>query len=168
MQESLALVARSREEGRNRLVGEPLSSLVRNALPDTVVTITPPAVTDRTGRSKSGDSRQVQLQSEGDAWRWVFGDTSLSGIYSLTIGSPADRVERFALNIDSRESAVQRIDETRLPQQLERSDETGAPKVGDNSSTTAVYAWFRALLVAVLALLVVESFLARWFGGGRA
>jgi hypothetical protein len=169
VQESLALVARSREEGRNRLVGEPLSSLIRTALPNTLVSMRPPSATEQTtGRIRSSDDRQVQLQSEVDAWRWVFGDTFVSGIYTLTIGQPADRIERFAVNLEPRESGLQRVDAQRLPQQLEQRDELGASSAAASGSPTAVHAWFRSLLVGVLVLLVAESFLARWFGGGRA
>jgi len=168
VQESLSLVSRGQEEGRNRLVGESLSSLVRNATPDTRLTMTSPTAEDRRDRSRTATGRQVRLESDGDAWRWSYGDTSISGIYELQLGPPVDRVERFAVNIDPRESPLECIDATRLPEELRsqrHSVDAGTPRSGAAATT---YPWFRTLIVLVLLLLAVEALLARWFGGGRA
>jgi hypothetical protein len=167
IQESLSLVARGREEGRNRLVGESLSSLIRNATPETRLTMTPPTADGR-DRSRSG-GREVRLESEGEMWRWSYGDTFISGIYELKIGPPVDQVERFAVNVDPRESALDRVDPAQLPKELNASAaETSSSAGGGASLGGQTYAWFRPLLISVVALLALESLLARWFGGGRA
>lgn len=164
VQESLALVARGREEGRNRLVGESLSSLLRNATPDTRLTMTPPAPDDR----RQAAPREVRLESEGDVWRWSYGDTSLAGVYELKVGPPIEHQELFAVNIDPRESPLERIDPARLPAELASSGSTSPSAASAASGSSAsTYAWFRPLLILVVLLLAIESLLARWFGGGR-
>jgi hypothetical protein len=168
VQESLSLVARGREEGRNRIVGESLSSLIHNATPETRLTMTPPAGGQRGDRGLRGTSREVRLESEGDIWRWSYGDTSLSGIYDLSVGPPLEQHQLFAVNVDPRESPLERIDPARLPQELAASESpVAASSSGSAGGTAANYAWFRPLLVVVVLLLALESFLARWFGGGQ-
>jgi hypothetical protein len=169
VQESLSLVARGREEGRNRLVGESLSSLLRDATPDTRLTMTPAAPDERREGVRQPASREVRLESEGDAWRWSYADTFISGIYDLKVGPPMEHNELFAVNIDPRESPLERIDPTRLPEELaSRTSLGGSPSSITSIGATATYAWFRPLMLLVILLLAVESFLGRWFGGGRA
>jgi hypothetical protein len=168
IQESLSLVARGREEGRNRLVGEPLSSLLRNATPETRLSMTPAATDQRRDRGRQG-AREVRLESQGDVWRWSFGDTFISGIYDLTVGPPVEHHELFAVNIDPRESRLERIDPARLPAEFaSRTSVSGSASSSTANGGTSTYAWFRPLILVVVVLLAVESFLARWFGGGRA
>lgn len=163
VQEALSLAAQGREEGRNRLVGEPLSSLVRAALPDTRLTLTPPAASGRT----EATARPLRLESEGELWRWAYGETLLSGLYAVQFGAPLNRVEQFAVNVDPRESALQRIDPALLPAELVSTKPANGSGTAAGATTTANYAWFRPLLLTVIALLALESFLGRWFGGGR-
>lgn len=168
VQESLSLVARGREEGRNRLVSESLSSLLSNATPETRLTMTPPVADERRDRSRQ-DAREVRLESEGDVWRWSFGDTFISGIYDLKVGPPIEHHEIFAVNLDPRESPLERIDPARLPAEFASvASQSGSSPASTTSGATSNYAWFRPLLVLVVLLLGVESFFARWFGGGRA
>lgn len=168
VQESLSLVARGREEGRNRLVGESLSSLLRDASADTRLTMTPPSSEERRDRSRQASSREVRLESEGDVWRWSYGDTSISGIHELKVGPPIEHNELFAVNIEARESPLERIDPTRLPEELASRASLDGSSSAPSGGTTSTYPWFRPLIMLVVLLLVVESFLARWFGGGRA
>jgi hypothetical protein len=164
VQETLSLVARGREEGRNRLVGEPLSSLLHMATPDTRLTITPPKIADRSRAA----SRPIRLEATGDVWRWSYSDTDIAGMYEVNIGSPLNQNELFAVNIDPRESALQRIDSAALPAEVVSQATADGPAASSLSAGLTTSAWFRPLLLAVLLLLAVESFLARWFGGGRA
>jgi hypothetical protein len=169
VQESLSLVTRGREEGRNRLVGDSLSSLLRDATPDTRLTMTPPSSEDRRDRSHQSAAREVRLESEEDAWRWSYGDTFISGLYELKVSPPIEHKELFAVNIEPRESPLERIDPTRLPDEFaSRTSQGGSSASVSPGGTTATYAWFRPLIILVVVLLVVESYLARWFGGGRA
>jgi hypothetical protein len=168
VQESLSLVARGREEGRNRTVGESLSSLIRNATPDTRLTMTPPTSDER---RRTAAAREVRLESEGDVWRWSYGDTFISGIYDLKIGLPVDRLERYAVNLDPRECSLERLDPAQLPQELAGSAthlNASSPGALLPGGTGLIYAWFRPLIIAIVVLLALESLLARWFGGGRA
>jgi hypothetical protein len=168
VQESLSLVARGREEGRNRLVGESLSSLLRNATPDTRLTMTPASSEERREHNRQPAPREVRLESDGDAWRWSYGDTFISGVYELKVGPPIEHNELFAVNIDPRESPLERIDPARLPEELApRTSPAASPTSLATSGATSTYAWFRPLMLTVIALLAVESFLARWFGGGH-
>ena len=129
--------------------------------------MTPPAE-DRRDRSRQAASRQVRLESEGDAWRWSYGDTFISGLYALKIGPPLDDNHVFAVNIDPRESPLERIDPARLPEELgSRASADGSTVSTTSGPATATYAWFRSLIVVVVLLLAAESFMARWFGGGR-
>lgn len=92
----------------------------------------------------------------------------MSGIYDLKVGPPIEHTERFAVNIDPRESSLERIDPARLPEQLApRTAPSEASSSITSSGATSTFAWFRPLMLVVIGLLVVESFLARWFGGGR-
>jgi hypothetical protein len=167
VQESLSLVARGREEGRNRLVGESLSSLLRNATPDTRLMMTPPSQEERRDRGRTATGREVRLESEGDAWRWSYADTFISGIYELKVGPPIEHIELFAVNIDPRESALERIDPARLPEELASRTSSGTSLNAASGASASTYAWFRPLILLVVLLLAVESFLARWFGGGQ-
>jgi len=169
VQESLSLVARGREEGRNRTVGESLSSLIRNATPDTRLTMAPPTLDER--RRNSAAAREVRLESEGDVWRWSYGDTFISGVYDLKMGPPVDRLERYAVNLDPRECPLDRLDPAQLPQELAGSATQSTTSSSGTllpGGTGLTYAWFRPLIIAVVVLLALESLMARWFGGGRA
>jgi hypothetical protein len=163
IQESLALVTRSREESRNRTVGDSLSATLANATSDTEVVVELPDA------GKGATRRSVRLEPFDDAWRWSFSDTARAGVYGIDLGAPLNRTDQFAINIDPRESPLERIDISQLPTELtshggEMSDATNASAVRSG----AAFAWFPWLLGGTLALLVIETGLARWLGGHRS
>ena len=165
VQETLSFVARSRDKVRNVLVNEEIGASLTSALPDTTITIASPPANSLTATSANAP-RRVPLESKGDAWRWSFGDTRHIGMYEVRYGKPIDRTEQYAVNLEPRESALERIDSTRLPDQLLREgrEETNHSP-GAKASATG-QAWFRSLLMFVLLLLATESWLAYRFSGG--
>ena len=44
--------------------------------------MTSPTSDERRDRNRQA-AREVRLESDGDVWRWSFGDTFVSGIYDL-------------------------------------------------------------------------------------
>ncbi len=64
---------------------------------------TPPDRSDQQGRP-------VRLHAEGDYSAWSYADTWLSGVYTATLGPPISRTQRFAVNVDTRESDLAPLD----------------------------------------------------------
>jgi hypothetical protein len=153
--EMLHFALAGRSEGRNVLVGEELAGIVPQAALGEAVLLSGP-----------GDlSERLPLVVEGGQARWSYSGTSTSGEYSAQLG-PA--VQRFAVNINPRESDLARLDPELLPSQLSRepvlADDDEAP-TGLAASESRSY--FRWLLWGVLALLLLEPVLAWRFGRGR-
>ncbi len=150
--------AAGRSQPREALVGEPIqrdipsgSTTITLTTPDGVARILTPM--DREGRS-----------------RLVINDTSRPGNYTLTSGT----VERFAINVDSRESDPRRIDprewaESRSGEPdhriVVRRSDSPVPTARDDSEP-ATNSLTLELLAAVLALLLVEQALAWRFTVG--
>jgi hypothetical protein len=117
-------------------------------------------------RRPDGTAAPVALHRPHGESQWSFRETELSGIYSLA--GQDDASQQFALNVDSRESDLTRIDSQQLPQEfVVRS--SPAP-VGDEATTSLVAhdSWSGPLLWFALLLLFIESVLAWRFGRGAA
>jgi hypothetical protein len=150
----LRLALAGRSEGRNLLVGEELTGLVP-----------PAALSEPVILSGPGDQEErLPIVLEGGTARWSFDGAAVSGEYSARLGQT---VQRFAVNVNTRESDLSRFDPELLPSQFSREPlapgDEGAP--GLTVSDSASY--FRWLLGSVLALLLVEPILAWRFGRGR-
>jgi len=89
---------------------------------------------------------------------WLYTDTDVSGIYSLP-GLPADQAPRFAVNVDTHESDLTRIDPRQLPTEVSVSDgaRPAAPAGGMNRQPSSLSA---SVLWIALGLLFFEPCLA--------
>jgi hypothetical protein len=151
--EMLRLALAGRGESRNLTVGEDLEGAVPVAASDATVQLTGPA----------GFSERLPIQSSSPEGRWVYSAAVVSGVYEAHIGP---NVQRFAVNVDPRESDLARLESESLPSQFRREPTPAADEpISLAASETGSY--FRWLLMAVLALLVIEPCLAWQFGRGR-
>lgn len=164
-----------RSQERQRLVGEPLVRNMSSAETAGPIVVKAPDGTEHTLRP---------LQTEKSA-QAVFADTSVRGMYELTIGSantpkaspkgaasPTARRELFAVNVDTRESDLESLDEKMLRSTIlagikyvHRSEWSQGPRDINDSAVerSGLTSW---LLLAVVALLLVEPLMAWSFRHG--
>ncbi|HVX63663.1 MAG TPA: BatA domain-containing protein [Pirellulales bacterium] len=100
VQELLAEAVRGRIEQRNQRVGQPLGEVVRSVAVELPVTIQPP----------EGDPQTVRIVTDGRDSRWSYTDVGQSGFYRAEIGPPISKSELFALNVDTAESDLAKLD----------------------------------------------------------
>jgi hypothetical protein len=157
VQQILKEAVRGRTPLRNVTVGDLLRGRLPPGSAESTVVISDPA----------GRDLRVSAESQDASRQWSFSDTRRSGVYSVALGGAADDVDRFAVNVDTRESQLERVDATLLPSQLQTQllEETVASGRADGIGTSQL---FRYLLAAVLLLLLCESFLAWFFGRSDA
>ena len=108
------------------------------------------------------------IQTTAGGLEWSFDDTDVSGIYTLR-GSPGANLRQFAVNVDTAESDLARIDARELPPTI--SVETAMQNATDGSGTSDMVshaAWSQPLLWTALAIMFLESFIAWRFGRGGA
>jgi hypothetical protein len=106
----------------------------------------------------------VSLESAGGDWRWTYGPTELSGIYTLR-GSTQDEMPSFVVNVDTAESDLTRMDARQLPPELRFQDTNVEANVGAELRETRA-GWSQSILWLALAMLLGESYLAWRFGRG--
>ena len=100
VQELLAEAVRGRIQQRNLRVGQPLGEVVRSAAVDLPVTIETPA----------GETQSARASAQGNETRWAYDDVDQSGFYRAEIGPPIAKSELFALNVDTAESNLAKLD----------------------------------------------------------
>ena len=105
---------------------------------------------------------------DGDHARWTFSGTRTGGIYSVEFPEPAGRTERFAVNIDTRESDLARIDPEQLPPGMVRELKFEPSGQTPHVAPAAPWPLFRILLGLLLGLVLFETFLAWYFGNASA
>jgi hypothetical protein len=124
VQEMLSYAIGGRAARRSPLVGEPLEGTFRRTTGTAQVTIdlppgaaassTPPADDpDQPGRGAAAVA-SAEVVPQGEFYHWTFADAALSGIYAANISGPPPSVERFAVNVDPRESDPTRLASNRL------------------------------------------------------
>jgi hypothetical protein len=156
VQEMLNLAVLGRTRHRNLLVGESLEGEIPSNAAGPALNVERP----------DGGSERVPLRVEGEDARWTYAETMLSGMYAARYGPPLDRQEWFAVNVDTRESNLERVDPDVLPSQFSRDfrvDEASAAL-----PPTRPAQWFRFLLAWVFLLLLVECSLAWYIGSAAA
>jgi hypothetical protein len=112
-------------------------------------------------RSPAGRQQAAQIDASGGT-HWSYADTLISGIYTLSQGE-AFSDKHFAVNVDTRESELARIDPAELPPELVTSERSNL----DDAATATVSrqtGFHRWLLYIVFGLLLAESLLAWRFG----
>lgn len=157
--EMLSLSIAGRFEGRTVVVGQPLSAVLRAFAADVPLEMVDP----------SGQRRRVRMAIDGDDSHWVFNDTFQSGVYRAVYGPPVEKEQRFAVNVDTAESDLTRVDPDLLPSELLvktqiTADTAPAAMLGTGDEGRL----FRIALIALMILLLSETFLAWYFGSSSA
>jgi hypothetical protein len=160
VQEMLAFAVGGQARQRNRLVGEPLEGSVAASAGESSLSVQSPA----------GRSEAVRLKTDGDYSAWQYAETNMSGVYAAEFGPPLVRSDLFAVNVDPKESDLTTLSQGELKSEV-------WPGIDFNHQTT----WQnleqspsgpisrrselpKHLLYVVLAILLLETYLARWFG----
>lgn len=159
VQELLAEAVCGRVEQRNLRVGQPLGEVVRSVAVEAPVTVETPA----------GETQAVRVTSDGDDSRWTFAEVSQSGFYRVEIGPPISKSELFALNVDTAESNLAKLDLDELRNDIwpgvpfETFD--GQNPVDAAATPTVRRDWLHQwILWAVFGLLLTEVGVACAFG----
>jgi hypothetical protein len=158
VREMLAYAVGGRQESRQLSVGSALSQ--RGDSPLRVGEVLDIARPD-------GGAASVRVESGPDGGVWSYDATDLSGIYTMRAAgwqSP----QSFAINVDTAESDLAKVDPAALPSELliratPRAD--GPLAAGDLISRNG---WQQPALSAAFGLLLMESLLAWRFGRGVA
>jgi hypothetical protein len=138
---------------RNVIVGQPLESSLPTAAASSALLLQNP----------DGRKEQIRIAARGESNRWSYADTWQSGIYRAELPS-ASQNRLYAVNINPTESALEKIDPTQLPEQLtvvpalEGPHQQPATQLGVRNGQSQFF------LYLALALLLVETALAWWFG----
>jgi hypothetical protein len=161
VQELLSAAVGGRLNERNVAVGQSIGAAVRTAASDVKLNVRPPL----------GEVKQAKLISEGDYSAWSFQETDQSGLYVAQFGVPLSRNETFAVNVDTKESDLTKLELAEL-----RGDEVwpginfdyetnwqnlDEKPSGEISRRAGLH---RFLLYGVLGLLLAETILAWQFG----
>jgi hypothetical protein len=154
----LALAVGGRFAGRTVEVGQPLSAVLRDSAADVPLEVHDPA----------GQRRRVRMAVDGEDSHWVFTDTFQSGVYRASYGPPISREQVFAVNVDTAESDLTRVDPQLLPEELlvQNQVATNTRAVASLSSGDEGRL-FRIVLILLLALLFFETYFA-WRIGSSA
>lgn len=153
VQEMLALVASSQMDRLNVQVGDTIGERLRTLASKLSLTIHTP-----------GDQTEsLRLTTDDDGSRWSFSETQISGPYQVGAEAganpSADLAATYAVNIDTRESNLARIDASELPTEFTATVQSDAddPAGASLARHSGLHRW---LLYAVLLLLFAEVFLA--------
>ena len=124
-------------------------------------------------RSTSGVA--AEITSQGEYFRWTFADTSQSGIYTVRMSGADELMQRYAVNVDARESDPVKMAPNRLTdlpwsgirfaydtelQDFAEPTQTFIAAVDENP----IHRW---LLMSALAAAIAESWLAGRIGRRR-
>ena len=156
-QEIVKWCAESQTQHRNLLVGEPIEAW----------TSAPVAGVPRSVQSPDGRAISTQLRTAGDYSALRCDETLQSGIYVARFGPPVNRSQEFAVNVDTAESDLARVE----PEELRDDVWPGIPFAHQTSwqdaHTLTAAGPIRSgsplqvdLLYAVLGLLFFETFYA--------
>ena len=158
VQELLAYAVAGQADSRNIQVGQPLGSSVHSNVANLLLEVISPDET----------SRRVRPIVDGQESSWSFGETDVSGIYAARFGAPLNSEQLFAVNVDTRESKLRRIDVAELPSQLRRQAQAEEGEQASGILGVTQSSIFRYLLAALFGLLMVETFFAWKFGSGTS
>jgi len=159
VQQLLRVSLSDRQRLHNVLIGEPASGVFPRAnVPEELtwsrLEPTPGVVTTAVRLA-------TQPAEEGIAWSMT--ETLEAGPFSIRGGMGNDE-QLVAVNLDTRESDLERWDPTLLPEALRRDVREAADGPDQRSAPTSGRHWFRTVLACLLGLLLSESLLAWWLG----
>ena len=156
VQELLAHAVGSQRDQYNTRVGQSLGmSLPSLATTRSLAVSTP-----------DGRAEQVRVETSGSEARWTFSSTDQSGIYAATTDGPTATTEYFAVNVDTAESDLAKAEPEELPKEFVTRthwQDLDERPTGEISARSGIH---KGLLYGTLVLLLVETFLAWWFGRG--
>ncbi|GIW94304.1 MAG: hypothetical protein KatS3mg110_2345 [Pirellulaceae bacterium] len=110
----------------------------------------------------------VERHSAEQKASWRFDETWWSGWYRVEGLSATSGASWYAVNVDPAEGDLSRLELSLIPSQFQQGlPDAGVRSAGEDESAPTV-SWARPLWAAVLALLLLESFLAWRFGAARA
>jgi hypothetical protein len=112
-----------------------------------------------------GRTAAVSIESTANGPEWSYGDTNISGIYSLC-GLPQGEMQQFAVNLNTAESDLTKIDAKDMPSHFEVHSTWQQTNNARAADVLTRAGWNESLLWGVLALLFAESFMAWQFGRG--
>lgn len=164
VQEMLIAALQGESDDRNLLIGQPLTGTLRSAAGDANVTIKLPNDSEVT----------VKAIGEEAVARWSYANTQWSGVYRARWTAPTTGSSLYAVNIETAESDLARLDEAALRSEVwpdvafqlhsEWRDVDAAQAVTQGRGATMHF----GLLVAALGLMFAESTLAWYFGARQA
>ena len=120
-------------------------------------------ITPLTIRNPGGEEERVKTTVDGQDSRWTYGRALRSGVYQAQFGAPLNATQLYAVNVNTRESSLERFDAELLPNQFRQEVELDAEAEPQLPRPRRAH-WFQFLLVGLLVLLFCESFLAWLFG----
>jgi hypothetical protein len=156
VQEMLQHAIARRDQGRNLEIGDDLTGSFPGATAQSPLTIVLP----------DGRSERLSASAKGEETQWSYSGGVASGPYEARLGEPVKNTQKFALNLNTRESDLERLPADSLPSQFNldlQPDESGPTALPGGTES-----FFRTLLLCVLALLACESLLAWRMGRGIA
>jgi hypothetical protein len=160
VQEALRYAAAGGDERSNTLVGMPLSGPIVSGQRDARVFVRTP--------SPNQELIPATIVSDETEPRWTFGDTSVSGIYSASTAAResnnTNADSRFAVNLDTGESDLQRAARDDLPNGMVVALDAMFSRSAEEIVTSGRRDWHVPLLCGLLALVVLESLFA-WLLG---
>ncbi|MGA2031546.1 MAG: BatA domain-containing protein [Thermoguttaceae bacterium] len=158
--EILMWCASGQFEQSNVQVGEPLAGSVSATAADSPLSIVRP----------DGQTRRLQVRAEGESGAWTYGDTMLSGLYTVRSAGTAARGRTFAVNVNTAESDLTQLGFDELQSEVWPGiavayrttwDSADAAVAGPSAGPGRLHV---QLLYLVLGLLFVETYLAWRFG----
>jgi hypothetical protein len=169
VRELLQFATAGQQQSWQQMVGTPISSgadngPARSSDGNKVQNATSPSATLQLQRP-DGRNASIINQRSSAGTDWSYADTNVSGIYTLHSGSDGGP-QYFAVNVDTRESDLTRVDPSTLPPELRTLSINQNSTDATTAPTLARAGWNTWLLWPAFALLLIESFLAWQFGRG--
>jgi hypothetical protein len=112
-----------------------------------------------------GHLAPVSINTTSSEPSWTYADTDLAGIYVLR-GESKDAVAQFAVNVDTSESDLAKINVTQLPESVKVLNAWKGDSTGTSATLLSQGEWNEPLLWTVFALLLIESLAAWQLGRG--
>ncbi|MFW6169053.1 MAG: BatA domain-containing protein [Planctomycetota bacterium] len=157
VQQMLRTAIHGRGRLKNALVGDALHGSLPAGTSKTSILIADPA----------GRSRRVPVKISGDLAQWTFTETTKGGVYTARLDQEAERSRKYAVNLDTTESRLERLEPDKLPAPFRR-ETTTHNEAGPRVQIPQPVSCFRYLLAALLGLLFFETTLAWLFSRANA
>lgn len=160
VQELAALAVRGQVDQRNVAVGQSLGGPV------------PPGASSSTVRIRKPDGTTDNVRPEASArgTSWAFLETFASGLYDVKFTQDAGRGNLYAINLDTLESNLEKLDAADLKDDIwpkvrfEHRTDWQNPSEEPTQEIVRHGTLHQEVLLVALAVMLVEGFLASWFG----